>query len=174
MEKEWLIDKYVVQGKSTTDIAEELNKDPKTIYYWLKKYNIPRRKVGTMSQERINRNRLSVSCFYCGKEFLKSPARAKRRDKHFCTHRCSELYNSGENNVNYKGLKVDQTGRASFEYKEWRKAVLKRDNFTCQSCGNNKNLHVHHLTRYADCEELRVDLNNGITLCKPCHYEAHR
>lgn len=173
MDKEWLNEQYTIKGLSTTDIGEVLGKDPSTIAYWLRKLNIPRRSVGSMSEQRIMRNRISVVCFYCGKEFFKSPARANRREKHFCSHRCSELYNSGENNVNYKGFRVDQTGRVSHEYRQWRRQVLERDNFTCQNCGNKKNLHVHHLLQYAEYEDLRVDIDNGITLCKKCHYEVH-
>lgn len=34
---------YIHNHLSTYDIAEKLNCDPKTVYYWLKKYNIPTR-----------------------------------------------------------------------------------------------------------------------------------
>lgn len=34
---------YAYNHLSTYDIAEKLNCDPKTVYYWLKKYNIPTR-----------------------------------------------------------------------------------------------------------------------------------
>jgi 5-methylcytosine-specific restriction endonuclease McrA len=174
MDREWLITQYIVLCKSTTDIAEEINKDPSTIAYWLRKLKIPRRKVGTMSQQRIQRNRVEVACQYCGKSFLKSFARAQRRERHFCTRECSEKWYTGENSPNYKGFRVDQTGRVSYEYRKWRNEVVARDNHTCQNCGSKEKLHVHHIYRYADYEDLRADIDNGITLCQRCHHEAHK
>ena len=39
-------------------------------------------------------------------------------------------------------------------------------------CGKSEDetiLNVHHIIRYADNEELRTDVDNGITLCYKCH-----
>lgn len=56
------------------------------------------------------------------------------------------------------------------EYREWRKAVFKRDNYTCQCCGKkSKKLEAHHKYNYAEYPELRLDVDNGITLCENCH-----
>lgn len=173
MDKEWLIEQYVTQGKSTTDIGEEVGRDPKTVIYWLKKYDIPRRKVGSMSRQRVNKNRVEVMCFNCGKVFKKSPARVKRCKRHFCSPICGQIYNTGENNCNYKGDKIDQSGRHSFEYRKWREEVLLRDDYKCQKCGNLYDLHVHHLLSYAEYEELRLDIDNAVTLCRDCHYKEH-
>lgn len=58
----------------------------------------------------------------------------------------------------------------------WRDEVYKRDNFTCQCCGDNKgrNLNAHHLEGYHWCKELRYEVNNGITICKKCHNKFHK
>jgi 5-methylcytosine-specific restriction endonuclease McrA len=56
------------------------------------------------------------------------------------------------------------------ESKEWHKAVLTRDHFTCQNCGARiVPLHVHHKKSYALYPKLRTRLSNGLTLCIPCH-----
>lgn len=49
--------------------------------------------------------------------------------------------------------------------------AITRDDYTCQFCGDNKNaIHLHHLD-----ENWKNNLmNNLMTLCKSCHYVAHR
>lgn len=95
---------------------------------------------------------------------------------------------SGKNNSNYGKFGKDsvkwnpnitdeerQDTRKYFEYTEWRKEVYKRDNYTCQICGDNSggNLNAHHLEGYAKNKKLRTIVLNGITLCEFCHKEFH-
>ena len=54
-------------------------------------------------------------------------------------------------------------------YYGWRKFVLKRDNYSCRLCGSKVNLECHHIKDYRDFPELRLNINNGITLCNNCH-----
>jgi hypothetical protein len=56
-------------------------------------------------------------------------------------------------------------------YRLIRDQVIKRDNYTCQICGNNNNLHVDHIQSWADFPNLRFDINNCRTLCASCHYK---
>jgi len=51
----------------------------------------------------------------------------------------------------------------------WRKKVKERDNQTCQCCGSKNHLEAHHINNFRDFKELRIDINNGITLCFECH-----
>ena len=58
----------------------------------------------------------------------------------------------------------------SYEYKEWRKAVFERDDYTCQECGERGcYLEAHHIKSWNDYPELRYVVNNGETLCANCH-----
>lgn len=74
-----------------------------------------------------------------------------------------------------------RTERKSLEYRTWRKAVYDRDKYTCQCCGDkNKNgngytvvLNAHHIYNYSEHKDIRLDVNNGITLCKKCHIQFH-
>jgi len=65
--------------------------------------------------------------------------------------------------------------RRSSKYADWRKAVFQRDNYTCQICkarsmkGIKVVLEADHIKQFALYPELRFDLNNGRTLCAPCH-----
>lgn len=81
--------------------------------------------------------------------------------------------NSGENNPNWKGGITTENNaiRSSLEYREWRISVFKRDNYTCQHCFKRGNgvLHADHIKPFASYPELRLDLDNGRTLCIECH-----
>ncbi len=60
--------------------------------------------------------------------------------------------------------------RLSGEYKKWRTVILKRDFHTYQCCGTDKGIiDVHHKLSFAKCPSLRLELSNGITLCRGCH-----
>lgn len=70
--------------------------------------------------------------------------------------------------------RVYEETRHTGEYKAWREACLSRDDYTCQRCGSQDNLHVHHIKPYSQYPELRHSISNGITLCAGCHKLAHR
>ncbi len=71
----------------------------------------------------------------------------------------------------------DRHDRSSTRYRDWREAVFARDGYTCQGCGTQKNIQAHHIVHWEDCKgdkaELRYSVENGITLCRACHLEAH-
>lgn len=74
---------------------------------------------------------------------------------------------------NYKGGSGSKRHQAmgGLEYKSWRSKVFARDNYTCQICEQYSGvLHADHIKSWSDNEELRYDVNNGRTLCVPCHY----
>lgn len=83
----------------------------------------------------------------------------------------------GEKCHSYKdGKMIERRGiRFTNDYKRWRFDVFARDNFACQSCGDNKggNLNAHHIKHFADYPDLRFDLSNGVTLCETCHKKEH-
>jgi hypothetical protein len=52
-----------------------------------------------------------------------------------------------------------------------RTSCLQRDSFTCQDCGGDDDLDVHHWEPYRFCFD--NSLENLVTLCAPCHRRMH-
>lgn len=64
----------------------------------------------------------------------------------------------------------NERARKSIEYKLWRQSVFERDNYQCQFCNKvGGDLNADHIKQFALYPKLRFDINNGRTLCVPCH-----
>ena len=94
------------------------------------------------------------------------------------------LSRMGELNPNWKGgpkipKDIKNAMRKRREYLNWRESIFVRDNYTCQNCytrskkHNQVTLEAHHINSFTDFPELRYSVDNGITLCRPCHLEVH-
>lgn len=82
---------------------------------------------------------------------------------------------SGDKHHNWQGGKtsIAEKIRKSLDYEEWRNKILERDLYTCQDCGKvGGYLNVDHIKPFSLFPELRLDINNGRTLCIPCHKET--
>jgi len=82
----------------------------------------------------------------------------------------------GERHGMWRGGVTGERARTmqSGDYKEWRKQVFERDNYTCQKCGQiGYELNAHHIESYRENENKRTDIDNGVTLCRKCHVEFH-
>lgn len=98
----------------------------------------------------------------------------------------------GEKHPNWKGgsfqlLKdLYQQLRVSKEYKNWRKEVFKRDNYSCILCNSNEDIQAHHkiklreilkdIDKIEEAFKIRIllDISNGVTLCSVCHRKIHK
>lgn len=83
----------------------------------------------------------------------------------------------GEKSHFWKGgvTPVNKLIRRSIEYTLWRKSIFERDNFTCQHCKQSGGfLHPQHVLNFAEHENLRFAIDNGITLCESCHLYFHK
>lgn len=85
---------------------------------------------------------------------------------------------TGENNINWKGgvSDVNRKIRKSKEYKTWRTNIYQRDGWVCRLCDvkcQTGNIVAHHIDNFADNEDKRFDLDNGVTLCRSCHAKIH-
>lgn len=130
-----------------------------------------------------NYRRVEVECSGCSTPIKIHEHRLKHHKYHFCSKDCYKAnigkFVSGENNPFWNPDLSDEEriNRRinNSAHKEWRKRVFERDNYTCQCCGDNSggNLNAHHILNYSEYEDLRYDINNGITLCEDCHFEFH-
>lgn len=150
--KEWLEHEYVVLKKPSTKIAKELGASPHVVIDWVKRHGLSSRKAGGSLK---------------GKK-MKAEGRKKmsaaRRGKY-----------TGESNPNWRGGYVDQTARErrSYPAKMWRDSVKERDGNKCRKCGATDRLHAHHIKAWRESPDLRYDIDNGLTLCAPCHEIEH-
>ena len=81
-------------------------------------------------------------------------------------------FHKGEKSHRWKGgvTPINESIRKSVEYKLWREAVYQRDNYTCVFCGERGGkLNADHIKPFAYYPELRFAIDNGRTLCVPCH-----
>jgi len=115
-------------------------------------------------------------CQICGKRFNIAPSRIKAGMGKFCSNHCYGIWISknrrGKNNPSWKGgiCSENEKFRRNINYKIWRKKVFERDGYSCIICGKiGVKLNAHHIKSFAHYPKLRLDINNGITMCEKCH-----
>ncbi len=86
-----------------------------------------------------------------------------------------EIYIARHKNDLFPFEKTKKKQRNSQAYIKWRTTVFERDKYTCAICGKvGGELNAHHIRPFATNEKLRLDVDNGITLCKECHKRVHK
>ena len=151
-DREWLYENYVVLGRSTGDMALDCGCTDANLLYWLRRHGIDRR---TISQARALK--------HWGLYGEANPMHGK----------------TGEANPRYVDGSSPERQRmyAQGVGREFIREALKRDEYKCQRCGAGKtkpkSLHIHHLKPWAGNLTLRMDLDNAVTLCRPCHSWVH-
>lgn len=86
----------------------------------------------------------------------------------------------GKGHWNWQGGKTSESKlrRNDRYFKEWRKKVFERDDYTCQNCGARNGLgktvklNAHHIKPWSLYPDERFELSNGQTLCLSCHKET--
>lgn len=87
-------------------------------------------------------------------------------------NKCKGEKLSGENHWAWNGGVTPDyiKARGTSSYRQWRKSVAERDEYTCQCCTTGDvNIQVHHIDSYAKNENSRFDIHNGISMCISCH-----
>lgn len=105
-----------------------------------------------------------------------------KNGKYLCKHCCLTIFSwmkirTKENHPNWNPNLTNeerQNQHGIHGIMKWKKSVKKRDNHTCQCCSSKDSLCAHHINNFKNFKEQRLDINNGITLCKDCHCLIHK
>ena len=49
-----------------------------------------------------------------------------------------------------------------------------KDDHTCRDCGATENLEAHHIFSKSKHPDRILEIDNGTTLCEPCHKYEHK
>lgn len=127
----------------------------------------------------VNHNHICEEC--------KETFTTKKKTSKFCSMKCSGKNanrfiknhkgnkNHGSRHWNWQGGKTEKVQglRKTYRYKLWRKAVFERDNYICKMCNKKTDKPIaDHIKPFYKYPELRLEVNNGRTLCKDCNYET--
>lgn len=142
---------------------------------YLSSYRNPIKKCKDCSTIIDNR---AVRCVECDRKLFVSPTLGKghsievreKLSKFRKNRKSPETSDSNHWNwrggITLKSLKI----RKSIEYRLWREAVFARDGWTCKSCHiKGGYIEAHHIKKFSKYPELRLAIDNGMTLCKKCH-----
>lgn len=87
----------------------------------------------------------------------------------------SHFWKGGVSKINRtKRQNIDST----LEYKEFRRTIFARDNYTCQICGDRTKkghkikIQIDHIKPFRFYPELYMKEDNARTVCVPCHYKT--
>jgi hypothetical protein len=109
-------------------------------------------------------------CNECRKEFRRQLG---KRNSKYLVHVTGEGHPQWNSALTDEDRQAAQYGRGAL-FHSWSRAVLERDNFTCQISGKRGvSLVAHHLYSWSGYPERRFDFENGITLSKEIHIEFH-
>ena len=127
--------------------------------------------VGDKNHLLAESKKVEKVCQLCGKKYLVEKWREKKTK--YCSQTCQISANirCGEKNNLWQGgiTPINRRIRTSSEYKNWRRIIFERDDYTCQICGKRGvNLRANHIKKFSDYPELRFEFNNGITICSDC------
>jgi hypothetical protein len=183
--KEWLFDHYINKGMDTTQIAYMVKRDPKSVWNWLKDFDIPTRPRGKGLPSKINASHLPSW------EGKKHTEETKKKMSRIAIESGRVPYDpkigsymkgrKGKNTPNWKGgiTPERQAVYSSGPWVESVKGVWVRDKAICQRCGKNHNetknrgtFHIHHVVSF-EVKELRTSVDNLILLCAKCHRWVH-
>lgn len=180
--KDELYQLYIVDELSIDNIQRILNSSESSISKLLNQYNIPKRNntdkcsgwnKGKHLSEKQKKQLSEIAKKRTGKKSPRYGITLDKKTKQKISNSLKGRFRKHKN-PNWKngGVKKYRTIlQGQFEYNEWRSAIFKRDNYTCQECGkpSNGDIQAHHIIPVNKEPDRILDIDNGITLCIKCH-----
>ena len=183
---DWLRAHYSLMGMDLVQIGALLNKDPKTIWAWMKHYGLPTRPRGGATLPHAFK--AGDPSAFAGKRhttetraYISDLAKRTGRVPYDPAVGSYMKGRKGADTPNWKGgiTPERQAFYASDEWREAVKTVWARADAKCERCGVHHNtakrrgtFHVHHIVSFM-VRELRAVPSNLVLLCKPCHLFVH-
>lgn len=139
--------------------------------------------VKTAHIQKGSTQKVDIYCDNCKKEYkiaYKDYIKRRRDEGYFCKKCAMRLFNSRENNPNWRNDLTDYDRENDFNRRydvknsNWILEIFTRDDYTCRKC-NKKGVKInaHHLDGWNWCKEKRYEISNGVTLCENCHNNFH-
>lgn len=193
--KEELEQLYTVECKSLKTIGALYGVNAQTVLNRLREYDIPSRTSGEhkLGKPHSQEHREKIAQALKGKpltEERKKKISTAHKGKHLTPEHIAKISGqnspcwgrSGDKHPMWKGgVSTEQNRlRQSYQYKLWRTSVFKRDAYVCRVCKNKPPyVQAHHIVRFGIlfAEQnwtLMWDIDNGLTLCRPCHRKIHK
>ncbi len=181
--REWLEDKYINKGLDTSQIGILVNRNPKSVWNWLKDFGIQTRGRGYASEKYAFKKGEN---WWLGKthppEFSEKLRQIRLKDGHFPKQDNGLPYWTNKRSNNWQGG-ITPERQKLYDSDEWKELVIevwKRDNGICQRCGLDNRIvnreiikfAIHHIITFRH-KEFRLVLDNLILLCLACHRFVH-
>jgi hypothetical protein len=185
VDRDWLHQKYIVEGLDCPSIATLLECDPKTVWKYLHDCGIPTRPRGSNDKVYFKKGQSNgFNGSMLSEESRQKIAAAHKRNGHVPYLKDGKPWMLGRRGAEVASWKggVTPQRNACYSTPEWKaavKAVWRRDNATCQRCGKHHNtaanrgtFDIHHIIGF-EVVELRCAVGNLVLLCESCHYWVH-
>lgn len=181
--KAWLEDHYVGKQMNCTQIAHLVNRDPKSVWNWLKDFKIPTRPRGSDKNQQFKKgqqSRLGIPHSVETRAKLRAIALADGRVPYDPKIGSYMKGRKGADTPMWKGG-ISPERQSFYASKEWKEAVRivwRRTRGICEKCmvkqtkDQRGTYHIHHVVSFM-VRHLRADAENLVLLCKACHLFVH-
>ena len=179
-DREWLRSLYEDQNMDCAQIASLVSRDPKTVWTWLKGFDIQTRMRGSNTRVHIKPGECLRPAGWKHTEKTKAELRAIRlKDGHFPKDN-GRPYWTGKVGVAHPAWKGGATPerQALYSSPEWaaaRKFTYTRAGGKCERCHCGpavRKLHIHHVIPFVARASRRA-VSNLRVLCTDCHKFVH-